>query len=61
MKKIQIDYLILYFSNSFMFKLFKQPILKTVKVDFSEKIIRLPKTRALKIILFKHYTTDAPI
>jgi|GEM_PF-6669998 hypothetical protein len=22
---------------------------------------RLPKTRALKIILFKHYTTDAPI
>lgn len=23
--------------------------------------INLPKTRASKIILFKHYTTDAPI
>ncbi len=25
------------------------------------KWYRLPKTRALKIILFKHYITDAPI
>ncbi|MGC8747345.1 MAG: hypothetical protein ACP5RR_00495 [Candidatus Kapaibacteriota bacterium] len=25
------------------------------------KTLRLPKTRALKIVLFKHYVTDAPI